>query len=130
MPLTVKRFAPGPVIVKVSDVLAFMLISMVVKSVIVRGVLNDASNTIVSALAAAFASKTACRKLPAPLSFVFVTVKVAAEALIAEIAKIKTAIVKAFLKYFVFLFIFFSTKLNRIFAVVGICAESFAEMPK
>jgi hypothetical protein len=58
-------------------------------SVMVRGVLKTAaSNTIVSAPAAANVSKTAWRKLPAPVSFVLVTVNVAAAALIPEQARI------------------------------------------
>jgi hypothetical protein len=106
LPLTVSRFAPVPVIVKESPVAGSIV--MVLAKVIVRGVLKDASKTIVSEPAAAFESKTACRRLPAPLLFVFVTVKVAAAALIAEIAKIKMAIVKVFLKKFVIVCIFSS----------------------
>ncbi len=106
LPLTVSRFAPAPVIVKESPVAGSIV--MVLAKVIVRAVLKDESKTIVSEPAAAFESKTACRRLPAPLLFVFVTVKVAAAALIAEIAKIKMAIVKVFLKKFVIVCIFSS----------------------
>jgi hypothetical protein len=67
-------------------------------NVIVCGELNDASKTIVSEPAAEFESVTACRRLPAPMLLVFVTVKVAAAACAAAIVKIKTAIAKVFLK--------------------------------
>jgi hypothetical protein len=57
------------------------LIVRVEARVIVCGALKTAgSNTTVSGPAAAFASTIACRKLPGPLSAVFVTVNVAAEA--------------------------------------------------
>src|SRR4051812_38076396 len=81
LPLTVSRFAPGPVIIKESPVAGLMVIADA--RVMVFGVLNDESKTIVSEPAAAFESKTACRKLPAPLLAVLVTVNVAALALIA-----------------------------------------------
>ena len=54
------------------------------------------SNTIVSALVAAFASKTACRKLPEPVSFVLVTTKVSAAAAATELIKINVLNVSAF----------------------------------
>jgi hypothetical protein len=109
-PLTVSRFAPGPVIVKESPVAGLMVITEA--SVIVCGELNVASNTIVSEPAAAFESRTACRRLPAPVLAVLVTVKVAAVAPVAAIAKIKAAIVKKFLKSFVVICIVSSVKLN------------------
>ena len=67
------------------------LVAMTDASVIVCGELKTpASKTIVSALpAAAFASKTACRRLPAPLLLVFVTVKVAAVAVVEAPTKMK-----------------------------------------
>ncbi len=46
-------------------------------------------NAIVSFVVAAFASVIACRKLPAPESFVFVTVKVAAFAFAAAKTVVK-----------------------------------------
>ncbi len=49
-------------------------------------------------------------KLPAPLSFVFVTVKVAAAAFIADNVKISVAIVKLFLKKAILIRILFSVK--------------------
>ena len=117
-PLTVNRFAPVPVIVK-----SLVMAITPPVSVIVCVVLNVALKTTVSAPAAAFASKIACRKLPAPLSFVFVTVNVAAIALIAEIVKISVAIVKVFLKRFVIVCIVSSVKSFVISAFKCICVE-------
>ena len=57
LPLTVSRFAPGPVMVKESPVAGLMLIPDA--SVIVFAVLNDESKTIVSEPAAVFESDTA-----------------------------------------------------------------------
>jgi hypothetical protein len=57
---------------------------MVEARVIVLALLNDESNTIVSEPAAVFESSTAWRRLPAPASFVLVTVNVAAAALITK----------------------------------------------
>ena len=76
LPLTVSKFAPGPVIVKESPVAGLMTITDA--SVIVCGVLKDELKTIVSEPAALFESVIACRRLPAPVLFVFITVKVAA----------------------------------------------------
>ena len=98
LPLTVSRFAPGPIIVKESPAAGLML--TVEASVIVRGVLNDESKTIVSEPAAAFESKIACRKLPAPLLLVFDTVKVAAAPVAAQV-KIKAIAAKPLLKIFI-----------------------------
>ncbi len=67
LPLTVSRFAPGPVIVTESPVAG--LIVMVDASVIVFDVLNDESKTIVSEPGAVFESETAWRRLPAPVLF-------------------------------------------------------------
>ncbi len=78
LPLTVSKLAPGPVIVRESPVAGLML--MTVASVMVCGALNDELKTMVSEPAAAFESRTAWRKLPEPLLFVLVTVKVAADA--------------------------------------------------
>ena len=76
-PLTVNKLAPGPVIVSVSPVAGLMVRTVPAKT-IVCGVLNTiGSNVIVSEPAAVFESKIACRKLPAPLSFVLVTGKFA-----------------------------------------------------
>lgn len=96
LPLMVNRFAPGPAIVRVSFT---PLILITDAKVIVCGVLKTpASKTIVSAPAAAFASKTAWRKLPAPVLLVLVTVKVAAVAFIADNTSNKRAIVNVCLK--------------------------------
>lgn len=90
LPLTVSRPAPGPVIVSVSPVAG--LIVMTLAKVIVCGVAKTiGSNPIVSEPPAVFESRTACRRLPVPLSFVLVTVKVAAEAPRALARKLKHA---------------------------------------
>jgi hypothetical protein len=70
LPLIVASEAPGPVITSCP----FIGISPVV-NVINCGELNSELNVTVSAPEAAFASNTACLSDPAPLSFVFVTVK-------------------------------------------------------
>jgi len=98
-PLIVSKLAPGPVIVKESPVAGLIVTTLA--RVIVRGVLKNASNTIVSEPAALFESITAWRKLPAPLSFVFVTVKVAAVAFRADTARIRTDRANIRLKKFV-----------------------------
>ena len=95
LPLMVKRFAPGPVIVIAPPLGANNSPEV---NVIVCGELNNELNTIVSSPGVATACVNASRRLPAPLSFVLVTVNVAAAAFIAEIASIITAIVNVFLK--------------------------------
>ncbi len=65
----------------------------VVKVIVLRGAAKTvASNTISSAPAAALASVMACLSDPAPLSPVFVTVKVAARALKAGSARVPSCI--------------------------------------
>ncbi len=94
LPLTVSRFVPVPEIAKESPVAG--LIVMGLARVIVLAVPNDESNKIVSEPAAAFESKTACRKLPGPVSFVLVTVKVAAVSWHAAPIKMSMLVASAF----------------------------------
>jgi len=91
LPLTVKIFAPGPLIVSKSLVVEST--TSVLAKVIVRAVLKKVeSKLIVSACAFALASVTACRKLPAPLLFEFVTVNVAASARMTEMVSVKSVV--------------------------------------
>ena len=74
---TVRTFAPGPLMVTLASGL-FAMTRFPLVRVIVCGVLKTVeSKVIMSAPAAALASRIACLRLPAPLSFVLVTTKVA-----------------------------------------------------
>jgi len=93
---------------------------MVLAKVIVRTVLKDESKTIVSEPAAAFALKIACRKLPAPLLFVFVTVNVAEKLFTVKIVKIEIVVIKN-LKMYVEIYCIFSPLLETAEISVSEC---------
>ncbi len=87
-PLIVNRFAPGPLMVTGLPVKVVLSRSIrrspLVKTIVLGTLKNAGAKLIVSACAFEFACVTAARKLPAPLSLLLVTVKVAAAPSVAE----------------------------------------------